>query len=909
MTYTADGLLTAFKDPRGNTSSINYDPLGRLLVDTNAANGSLSLTRSEVTDGHQVAVKTGLNRVTTHTVLNKATGDRERTHLQPDNTTSNTLEKPDGTVVSTAADGTVNNVQQAADPRFAMQAPFAKDMTLTTGGQTLHTTSNRTVSLSDPFNPLSLTSLTDTVSINDRTSSTLTYNQAAKSFTSTSAANRTSTVLIDDLGRIKQTTVAGIESVFNTYDQQGRPATVAQGTGLDERLVNFAYNPQGYLANVTDRIGRQVAYQYDLAGRVTTQTLPDGRQILFGYDAKGNLTSLAPPGKPAHGFTYNAIDQVTEYKPPVVSGSGTTNTLYGYDLDKALTKITRPDALTLNFTYDSAGRLSVLNTPEGDTTYAYNATTGKLASIAAPGNEGLAYTYNGALLTQTTWNGTINGNVGYAYDNDFRIASVSVNGANPVAYTYDADSLLLQAGALNLTRNPQNGLLTGTALGNVNDSYTYNGFAEMTIYLAKIGTIDLFKTEFIRDKLGRITKKTETIAGVTQVYDYAYDTAGRLAEVKRAGLVQESYGYDENGNRAFLNGSPIADYDAQDRLLRYNNITYDYTANGELKTKTIGTATTTYRYDVLGNLREVNLPDATATRIEYVIDGQNRRIGKKRNGVLEQGFIYQSQLKPVAELDGSGNIVSRFVYGIGVNSPDFMIKGGVTYRIFKDHLGSPKLVVNTATNAVVQRMDYDAWGNVTFNSNESFQPFGFAGGIYDKDTGLVRFGARDYDSLVGRWTVKDPIGFESGDSNIYSYVNNRVLNFVDPQGKSLLGVLNASRAITTWAGWIARMSQLPGRIKFACDVFQISCEVVPDKLSSSPQYCEIPPDAFESISTLGSNLPDSFEEYQEKLYGEIKQPYFSEVSHPGFLDPSPKERSQDQNEFGDAFSNNGHPAL
>jgi RHS repeat-associated protein len=79
-------------------------------------------------------------------------------------------------------------------------------------------------------------------------------------------------------------------------------------------------------------------------------------------------------------------------------------------------------------------------------------------------------------------------------------------------------------------------------------------------------------------------------------------------------------------------------------------------------------------------------------------------------------------------------------------------------------------------------MDYDVWGRVILDTNPGFQPFGFAGGLYDQDTGLVRFGARDYDPETGRWTAKDPILFAGGDANLFAYVANDPVNWVDPQG-------------------------------------------------------------------------------------------------------------------------------
>ena len=83
---------------------------------------------------------------------------------------------------------------------------------------------------------------------------------------------------------------------------------------------------------------------------------------------------------------------------------------------------------------------------------------------------------------------------------------------------------------------------------------------------------------------------------------------------------------------------------------------------------------------------------------------------------------------------------------------------------------------------IAQRMDYDEFGRVVLDTNPGFQPFGFAGGLYDPDTQLVRFGSRDYDPEIGRWTAKDPIGFSGGSTNLYSYTFNDPMNYLDPNG-------------------------------------------------------------------------------------------------------------------------------
>ena len=106
-----------------------------------------------------------------------------------------------------------------------------------------------------------------------------------------------------------------------------------------------------------------------------------------------------------------------------------------------------------------------------------------------------------------------------------------------------------------------------------------------------------------------------------------------------------------------------------------------------MQTKTCSEGTTSYDYDAFGNLRHVTLPDGTA--IDYLIDGQNRRIGKKVNGAVVEGLLYRGQLQPAAWFNGDGTVRARFVYGGKPNVPEYMVtSAGATYRLVSDQVGS-----------------------------------------------------------------------------------------------------------------------------------------------------------------------------------------------------------------------------
>ena len=172
-------------------------------------------------------------------------------------------------------------------------------------------------------------------------------------------------------------------------------------------------------------------------------------------------------------------------------------------------------------------------------------------------------------------------------------------------------------------------------------------------------------------------------------------------------------------------------------------------------------------------------PDGTD--ISYEHDPVGRRIAKKVNGVITEKYLWQGKTRLLAVYDGADNLISRFTYADG-RMPVSMKHGGNTYYMIYDQVGTLRAVVDTTGN-IVKQIDYDSFGNTLTDSNPAFTvPIGYAGGVYDSDTGLTRFGARDYDPAIGIWTAKDPIDFAGGDLNLYGYVGNNPVNFVDPYG-------------------------------------------------------------------------------------------------------------------------------
>jgi RHS repeat-associated protein len=219
-------------------------------------------------------------------------------------------------------------------------------------------------------------------------------------------------------------------------------------------------------------------------------------------------------------------------------------------------------------------------------------------------------------------------------------------------------------------------------------------------------------------------------------------------------------------------------YSDEDHLLTAGGAIYKYDLDGFLTTKT-DVGVTSYDYSSRGELLSVTLPDGRV--IEYIHDPLGRRVAKKVDGTIVEKYFWQGLTRLLAVYDGSNNLLMRFEYA-DARMPVAMTKGGSTYYLTYDQVGSLRIVADASGN-VLKLTDYDSFGNIINDSNPTFEvPFGFAGGLYDKDIGLIRFGYRDYDPDIGRWTAKDPIGFAGGDTDLYGYCLGDPVNWVDPTG-------------------------------------------------------------------------------------------------------------------------------
>jgi RHS repeat-associated protein len=220
-------------------------------------------------------------------------------------------------------------------------------------------------------------------------------------------------------------------------------------------------------------------------------------------------------------------------------------------------------------------------------------------------------------------------------------------------------------------------------------------------------------------------------------------------------------------------------YNADNRLLTGGTTTFNYDNNGNLVTKTVEGNASAYTWDYNNMLTQLV---GGGNTFSYKYDGVGNRIAKTVNSVETRYVIDPSGAlaNVLAETNATGSITAYYVYGLGLIAKITPVGQALLYHY--DGIGSTIATTDSSGNAV-NKYAYDAFGKVLEQEEVEVNPFTYVGrfGVMDEGNGLLYMRARYYDPETGRFINKDPIGLVGG-INMYAYVTNNPINFVDPLG-------------------------------------------------------------------------------------------------------------------------------
>ncbi len=756
------GLLATLADPRGNVHRFGYDALGRLQQDQDPAGGVQTLTRNLLTDGVEVTVTTALGRQTLYRTELMPDGSALYRTTAPSGAVRETVENPDGTVRTTFPDGRIEDLTTGPDPRFGERvALVTRDVVTEPSGPTATFTAQRTATIASGGG---VATLSDSVSDNGATW-TLNYVGAAHTLTLASPQARTVVETMDTRDDVVSVQQGTLTPTTATYDARGRMTHVEQGAVARD----LAYDTADRLVGVTDAVGHATHYGYDAAGRITSQTTPSGRVFTLARDASGDVTQIGMPGGGTHTIARDPLGRLASYTAP-----GRSALTMAYTADGEIGSVTGADARVITPGHDAAGRATGAAFPEGSVALAYADLTDRVTSATAtPGSgtaQSSAFEYSGDLVTRDNQSGAANGDFRYTWTNSLDVGSWSLDSV-PSTTTHDLDRRVTGDGPWTHALDA-NGLVTSianSADGTDAITYQYDALGRLTRRAVNVNGTVAFQVDLGYDAAGRVASRTDTIAGTPAARAYVYDVDGRLTGVSGTGETS-SYTYDAHDN---LTSSPAgtSTFTADDRVAGVDDV---YGADGRLTNR----GSDSFVYDARGDLLSAV---GNGTNVTYDYDAEGRRVTRTAGGVTTE-YLYGNLARPFqVTATKQGGVTTIYRYDDDGNLAAFE-RSGTRYLVATDLVGSPLAVYDASSVTPVLTRSYDAYGRVTPLTGSLDLPIGFAGGLADPATGLVRFGYRDYEPERGRFTAPDPSLYDGGQYNLYAYVGGDPVSGTDRWG-------------------------------------------------------------------------------------------------------------------------------
>lgn len=570
-------------------------------------------------------------------------------------------------------------------------------------------------------------------------------------------------IYFDDRGLVVQSEDALARVTRFTFDDHFHMTRVTDAAGLS---VEYSYDSRGNVTRLTDELGRATQFTYGQfvtnvgTDRLTSVTDASGNTTRFGYDSRANLTITTYANRTAEQVAYDALGNVQS-----LTNRRGRPIAFTYNTAGQVTRKTYADGTHLDFVYDARGNMTSAADAGGTTTFAYDAGN-RLTRVSYPGGRFLAYTYDAA-GRRTRMVDQDNFTVNYAFDAAGRLERLSDgSGGLIVRYTYDGT-----------------GRITRKDLGGGGfTTYEYDAAGQLLHLINRAPDNSVHsRYDYTYDMLGRRTGMG-TLDGN---WTYEYDAVGQLARAVFAStnpaIANQDllYVYDATGNRVrtIVNGV-AADYVVNNlnQYVQVGNERYDYDADGNLTSITTGAGTTTFTYDDESRLIGAASPSGISV---YEYDALGHRDAATRNGQRTDYLIDPIGAGDVVG-EYSGGSAARYVHAIGLIGR-FDAAGASNYEF--DAIGNVVGLMGPG-GAVQNRYVYAPFGEQILTLQTVANFFQFVGqfGVMHETNGLELMRARHYLPGTGRFTALDPIGFAGGSVNLYAYVLNAPVSWIDPSG-------------------------------------------------------------------------------------------------------------------------------
>ena len=667
----------------------------------------------------------------------------------------------------------------------------------------------------------------------------------------------------DAAGNLTRTTpakgdVQNERAIDNAYDGRGLVRTEVQypswPTTTPTLVTATAYDPNGNRLTVIDALTKTTTNGYDALNRLTAISYSDGvtPNVTYGYDANSNRASMVD----GTGSTSNAYDEANRLTSTTTPGPKTVG--YRYDLDGNRTKVIYPDSTAVTYSFNKASQLGSLQDwasrsvaytywPDGlvksatlpdatATSYAYD-NTRRLIDVAHSGTAGqyldrsfykLGPTGNvtnvnhgllpaqvarpdGLVGSNGTWTGTY-ASINEVVPND---STFLASPSGPVAPNYYEVSLSNVQPPMDLTaikihyRIAKSGNNSGQTIGllvelrqgaTVLYSASYaslpgasgSGWLDDTITVSaqnsqSITDFNDLRLRFTPTSSGSGQNRSAEISWVevnvpsaadpAQATAYTYDRLHRLVGSTGPNGTA-SYGYDPVGNRTMAIASGTTTnytYDRADRTLTVGTNSVTVNGNGD----TTARGSDTFTYDQANRLTTASVAGATET---YTYDGSGLRVSRQIGAGTPIRYVSDPNSALAVTIDDG---TRKYVYGLGLAFAAF---GATVESYHADRLGTVRAI--TTGGSVVATYRNDDWGNLITQTGASTQPFGYAGEARDA-TGLSYLRTRYLDSTAGRFMSRDTVSGLPGaplSLNRYMYASGSPVTYVDPSGLWTVGI-------------------------------------------------------------------------------------------------------------------------